>query len=224
MKQLFRVLAISAFALMISVPMAYAQIPEASVLPVDEPLDVGGTILQPGTYNIRLVEGFGNRNQVQITSPDLKTIYATVMTIPHQLDPGEEMPNTMFVFYPAGDGLPRALRTWYAPDPVSKGGHDIVYEESRAKQLARLNKTRVPSYTGTIAENTEIHVVTPEATVETYTPPVTTKVTTTTETQPVQISEAAPMEMPRTASNLPLFALLGLASIGAAVGFRIARG
>lgn len=228
MKSMLRLLAIGAVALLVSVPGAFAQTPETSTLPVSEPLDIGGTILQPGVYTIRVLPSLTDRNKVQVTSPDLQTVFATVLTIPHQLGPNEEVPNTMFVFYPAEEGAPRALRTWYAPNPVaSQGGHDIVYEESRAKQLARLAKSPVVSYRGetqvTELDKTELHIVTPEATVETYTytaPPTPVPMTSAT---PVQVAEARPIEMPRTAGRLPLIALLGLVSVGAAVVFRLSR-
>lgn len=219
MKSVSRLMIVGALALLISIPAAFAQTPEASVLPVTEPLDVGGTTLQPGTYTIRVLPSFADRNKVQITSTDRKTVFATVLTVPHQLEPNEEIPNTTFVFYPAGEGAPRALRTWFAPNPdVSEGGHDIVYEESRAKQLARLAASPVVSYRGetTLAglDTTELHVVTPQATIETYTyTPPAAPMTSATETP----------EMPSTASSVPLIALLGLLSVGGAVAFRVAR-
>ena len=52
MRNKMKLLVVGAFALLIAVP-GLAQTPEASILPVTEPLDVGGTILQPGTYLIR---------------------------------------------------------------------------------------------------------------------------------------------------------------------------
>ena len=187
MKTMMRLMAI---AILIAAPAALAQTPEYSAFPVDEPTDVGGTILQPGQYLIRVLPSRFNRNQVQITDPDRTKVYATVLTVPHAFEPGETRPDALFIYYPAGDGAPRALRTWFAPNPVaSQGGHDIVYEEDRAKQLARLASTRVVSYGNDVEvaqlENTELHVVTPEATVETYTytaPTTTTTTTTTTAT------------------------------------------
>lgn len=241
MKNAIKVLTVS-IALLIAMPAAFAQTPEVSTLPVTEPLDVGGTILQPGTYLIRLVSIRDDRNKVQITSVDRQTIYATVLTIPHDLEPGEEMPNTTFVYYPAGEGQPRALRTWFAPDPASGTGHDIVYEESRARQLARLAKESVPSYRG--EETATLNVVTPEATIEPYVAPQpttpapapTAELESTTETTlsttpametTTPMTSAAPadttMEMPQTASRVPLLALLGLLSLGAAVVIRFAR-
>lgn len=217
MKSMMKLIVASAFALMVVVPSAVAQIPEVSVLPVSEPLQIGDTVLQPGTYTIKLVPGFSNRNIVQVTSQDGSTVHATVLSVPHQLGPGEELPNTMFVFYPAEAGQPRALRTWFAADAVSNGGHDIVYEESRARMLARAANARVVSYTDDVAEadfgTTELRVVSPDATIETYRVPATT----------VQVAEARPMELPATAGRVPMIALLGLLAVVGAVAVRFVR-
>jgi len=237
MKNPLKAMVVAALALMIAAPAAFAQnTPEASILPVTEPLDVGGTILQPGTYTIRVLPSLTDRNKIQITSQDGSVVHATVLTVPHQLEPGEEVPNTTFVYYPAGDGMPRALRTWFAPDPPGRHGHDIVYEEDRAKVLARLANSRVVAYpidTEVAALDTStLTVIRPDATVETYTyvaptTPVetqTTRVTTIeTETPSTMASQSTRVEMPATASNLPLVALLGLIALCGAIAIRIAR-
>ncbi len=238
MKSTLRLIVVSALALLISTA-AFAQSPEVSMLPVTEPLDVGGTILQPGNYVIKLIRSPYDRNKVQITSVNGDTLFATLLTVPHQLEPGEEVPNTKFVFYPAEAGLPRALRTWFAPNPsASQGGHDIVYAETRAQQLARLSNSRVVSYEDTVTvadlDTAELQVVTPEATMETYTytpppaPPAPVVVETpapmiSSEPEPVQTAAAEPMEMPQTASKLPLLALLGFVALAGAVAVRMAR-
>ena len=234
MKQTLKFLIVGAFALLISVPAALAQTPEYSTLPIDEPTEVSGTILQPGIYSIRVLPTLADRNRVQITSPDRKTIFVTALTVPHQLEPNEEIPNATFIFYPAGEGKPRALRTWFAADPASDGGHDFIYEESRATQLARLASEPVISYRG---EETDLRVVKPDATIEAYTPVTTTTTTTVVTEAPVAVevepapmmsqsvdtTEDRPVQMPRTAGNEPMLALLGLLAVGAAVGLRAAR-
>ena len=200
MKHALKLLAISAIALLISSPAALAQSPEVSTLTVSEPTEVSGTILQPGTYLVRVVSPQADRNKVQITSLDRETIYATVLTVPHQLEPNEEIPNTTFVFFPAGEGKPRALRTWFSTNPVT-GGHDFVYDEGRAKQLARLAKEPVIAYRSeeTVAE---YNVVTPEATVEPYVfsepepAPVATTVETTRVDTTTEITTPAPVTAP----------------------------
>lgn len=227
MKNTMKLLMVSVFALMIAAPAAFAQTQEVSNLPVTEPLDVGGTILQPGNYVIRVVPTVGDRNRVQVLSTDLSKVYATVLTVPHDLEPGEEIPNTTFVFYPAGEGQPRALRTWFAPNSAMQAGHDIVYEENRAKQLARLAEGNVVAYRGELTDNTQLEVVTPQQTIETYTwtaPRTETTTTTTVTTAPMTSSvQTTPMEMPRTAGNTPLLALLGFVALGGAVAVRAAR-
>lgn len=219
MKHTTKVMAIGAIALLLSLP-AMAQTPEVSTLPISEPTEVGGTILQPGTYLIRVISPQADRNKVQITNVDRSTIYATVLTIPHQLEPNEKMPDTTFVYFPAGEGRPRALRTWFAADPASGGGHDIVYEESRARQLARLAKEPVVSYHD--EQMADLNVVTPENTSTPYVyepapvitpaPVQTTEVTTTTVitpepaplAEPTPVFEPAPVPMASSAPETTL--------------------
>lgn len=233
MKSSMKPLIVSALALLISLPAAFAQTPEASILPVTEPLDVGGTILQPGTYMIRVVPSPTDRNKVQVMNQDGTKVFATVLTVPHPLEPNEEIPNTTFVYYPAGEGMPRALRTWFAPDPyASGGGHDIVYDEKRAKQLARLADTRVVYYpTETVVADldtdTELQVVAPDATIETYTyvpppspPPAPPAII---ETPSMTSATESQVEMPATASRTPMIALLGLLSLVGAIALRMGR-
>jgi hypothetical protein len=201
-------------------PPAQAQIPEYSAFNLNEPTYVGDTLLQPGQYLIRVLPGFTNRNRVQVTSLDRQTIYTTVLTVPHALGPNEEMPTTMFVYYPEFEGQPRALRTWFAPDPVSGGGHDIVYDESRAKMLARAAAAPVVTYRGEVDTTAQVepdyYVVTPDARVETYVVPERRVVVV--EERPVRVETRT--TLPQTAGSIPMLALLGLLSVAGALVFR----
>jgi hypothetical protein len=233
MKSPFKFLLLSALALLMAVPAALAQTPEASVLPVTEPLDVGGTILQPGTYLIRVLPTKMDRNKVQITDMDRSKVYATLLTVPHPLEPNEEVPASRFIFYPPENGHPLALRTWFAADPVaSQGGHDIVYEEGRARVLARVADAPVVYYpeetTVEQLETAPLAIVTPQETVEVYVPPPPPRVVLAPPPPPVIEVPPPPMisqvtEMPETASNLPLMALLGVIALAGAVLLRVAR-
>ena len=232
MNKTMKLMAESAFALLIAIP-ATAQTPEASLLPVDEPLDVGGTVLQPGVYLIRVLPTRDDRETIQITDRDRKKVYATVLTVPHPLEPNEQVPSTRFIFYPPENGHPKALRTWFAKDPVaSQGGHDIVYPEGRARILARTAKVDVISYPESTPiedfDTTTLSVVTPRETIEVYTPP-----TPIVPPPPVVVAEVAPpppppmisqvTDMPDTASNIPLMAMLGILSLVAAIAIRVVR-
>lgn len=210
------------------VPAAIAQTPQVSTITLTEPTDVGGTILQPGNYQIRVLPGFTSRNRVQITDVNQETVYTTLLTVPHQAGPNAEIPNTRLVFYPAAQGQPRALRTWFPPDPVDNEGHDIVYEEERARQIARAAATPVVTYRGPVVvtepETPELRVVTPEARIEPYVAPRITRRTepapVQTRTETVRTETRTRTELPRTASNVPLFTLLGLISLAGAFVLR----
>jgi len=233
MKSLVRLMAIAAFLLLVAAPAMYAQAPaiESSTLPADTAIDVGGTILQPGAYIIKVVSPVADRNKVVVTTVDGEVV-ATLLTVPHALEPGEKYPDTAFVFYPAANGAPRALRTWFPANRPSGGGHDIVYEESRAKQLARLTNENVVSYRG--EQTAELEVVTPEEKIETYVAPAPEPIPTPEPVTTTPMTSAAPLEetnaaqdnateMPQTAGEVPLVALLGLLSLGGAVLVRRAR-
>lgn len=242
LKHSLKLFAVALFALLVAAPALVAQnmpiTPEVSYFPVTEPTDVGGKVLQPGTYVIRVIRAADSRNKVQVWSQDQKKLYTTVLTIPHQLKPNETMPSTMFVFYEPTANHPRALRTWFAKNPVGDYGHDIVYPEGRAKQIAVASNIPVVSYPDTVVE-TEIAtapltIQTPQATVETYTPPpapvivAETTTTTTVETPApeapmISSSETTTTELPQTAGSNPTLALLGLAAIAGAVAVRFGR-
>lgn len=226
MKPTMKFIAVSAFALLVSIPAALAQTPEASLFPVTEPLDAGGTILQPGVYLIRVLPSRFDRNKVQITDRDRTKVYATLLTVPHPLKPNEEVPSTRFIFFaPEGDH-PLALRTWFAPDPkASQGGHDIVYQQGRATQLARLSNVPVVSYPEETTleqfETATLSIVTPEARIETYVPPPPAVIVEI--PPPPMISQVAEVQMPETASKLPLITILGVMFLAGALMLRFIR-
>jgi hypothetical protein len=196
---------------------AYAQQPtNAAELYAPVALDVGGTTLQPGTYRIEVVKLDENRNMLQVKSTDGMTLFATVLSIPHATVAGEVMSENRFVYYPAAAGVPRVLRTWYEMDRSS--GHDIVYPKARALELAAtLNEPVLAMPTETKQADyvtAPVVIVTPEKQEKPYV--FARKVD-----PPVQIAEAKPVEeLPRTASHVPLFALLGALAVGGALGLR----
>ena len=196
-----------------SAMVATAQSSEYSIMTVTEPLDVGGTILQPGAYRIKVVPLQTNRNMLQVKSVDRSELYLTVLSINHPRLEGR--PETEYVYYPAASGLPKALRTWY-PAEVGSGGHDIVYPGDRAAELAARVKEPVPAYrlAGPVTEERLKTVdVTPMRWSET--PAVTTSPAPP---PPVKVAES---KLPNTASSFPLLAGLGLVALGTAASLRL---
>src|SRR6185436_858261 len=105
MKHSLKFFAVAAVAVLLAAPAVFAQnmpiTPEASILPVTEPLDFGGTVLQPGTYLIKVIPAADGRNKLQVLSTDRQKVYAMALSVPHYLKPSEVIPNTTFVFFPA---------------------------------------------------------------------------------------------------------------------------
>lgn len=189
---------------------------EGTVFTVTEPLDVGGTILEPGDYQIMVVPLDSNRNMLRILSPDGSKLFATVLSIPHAEGPeGARDPDSRFVYYPASDDSPMALRTWFAGDTPSGGGHDIAYSKERAMELAALANEPVVAVTDMVAiseyESVPLVLVTPTREVKPW---------VLAEQRPVRQAEnrADARRLPQTASDVPFFAVLGLAFILAGLG------
>lgn len=189
---------------------------EKSYFTVTEPLDVGGTILQPGEYTIKAVPLQANRNMLQVWSADAKTLHATVLSIPHTESPAaEKFREGRFIYYPASAGSVKALRTWFAGDTPTTGGHDIVYSRERSLELAALAKEPVPAVEEPLVEakyeTLPLVWATPERQFRPYVagtrPPVVR------DPFPVQQATYQQRRLPQTASSVPLYAGLGLLSI-----------
>jgi hypothetical protein len=189
---------------------------EKSFFTLTEPLDVGGTILQPGDYKIKVIPLQGNRNMLQVRSADADTLFATLLSIPHTEAPGaEKFAEGLFIYYPASVGSVKALRTWFAGDTPSTGGHDIVYSKERALELAALAKEPVVAVEEPLVEakyeSLPLGWVTPERQVRPWV--AATRPPAVRETVPVQQATYQQRRLPQTASNTPLYAGLGFLSI-----------
>ena len=218
MKKLMTCLALGTFATLlgvVSAPVAYAQSnKENSTFTVTEPLDVGGFTLQPGTYLIKVVMLASDRNSIQVTNVEQTKVFANVLSTPHPIRADEVVPSSRYIYYATAPGQPKALRTWFARD--TEKGQDIIYPKRRAMELAAVAKEPVIAIPDEVKEaeykSVPIAVVTPDLQVKPYAEPA----------PPVVVAEARPLkQLPATASHVPLFAALGLLSLGGALGLRI---
>lgn len=216
MKTLIRGLALGTLVALLgiaSAPAATAQSDrENSTFTVTEPTDVGGFTLQPGTYLIKVVMLSSNRNTIQVTNVEQTKVFANVLATPHVIAAGEVAPASRFIYYAATPGQPRALRTWFARETTN--GQDIIYPKRRALEIAVAAKEPVIAIPDEVKEaeyvSAPIVVVTPEKVVKPYEAPA-----------PAVVAEARPREeLPRTASDVPLWAGIGLLSLAGAFGLR----
>jgi hypothetical protein len=224
MKKLMSCLAVGAFATLLGVasaPVASAQSePQQSTIVLTEPLDVGTVTLQPGTYLIKVVLIDSNRDMLQVTNTDQTKVFTTVLSRPHPILADEVMPESRYVVWTTTPGQPRALRTWFARDRES--GHDIIYPKARALELAASAKESVIAIPDAVAEaeyrNAPLLVVTPDRNVKPY---EVVFALPAPKAAPVAVAQARPLDdLPKTASRVPLFAALGLLSLGGAFGLR----
>jgi hypothetical protein len=131
---------------------------------------------------------------------------------------------TVMTFRERAAGEPEAIRAWFYPG--NTWGQEFVYPKKRAIELAKITNLPVLAMPTELATNLTLPVASADdppvvalkqAPIEAVTPtgdvvPVAEVV----ETPPVQTAAAEPEKtLPKTASPLPLLALLGVLSLGA---------
>jgi len=190
-----------------------------TVMTFNQPFEIPGQVLPAGTYTFRLADSLSDRIVVQIFNADGSRIIATVLAISnYRLQSTDK---TVVTFSERSGDNPDAIKAWFYPGDTF--GVEFVYPKQRAIQLAVAANEPVPA----LAEDTSdlktapIVAVTPDqkevpvAEVIETAPPAAQTV----ETAPVADNTtpaAAPAALPKTASTVPLIALLGLASLGVA--------
>jgi hypothetical protein len=192
--------------------------------PVEIP-GVGAQVLPAGTYVFRLLDSLSDRHIVQVFNEDETHIYATILAIPNwRLRPTDK---TVMTFGERATGEPQAIRAWFYPGDNS--GQEFVYPKRRALELARSTNQPVLY----IPDEEEENIAAP---VENATePPVIAlekapvmAVEPTGETVPLaEVVEQPPVQtasLPRTASELPLLALIGLLSLSVGFSLRVLCG
>lgn len=198
--------AVGVSTLVLVAASATAQNLSQGSLRVTEPIEVGGTILPAGDYLIRVLPST-NRSILQITDEGQTKTFATVLTVPHTTPVPDDVRQTEYVYFPATEGTPRVLRSWF-PRESAVGGHDIAYPEARATELAAVVKAPVVTYsddtTADDLELAELRVVQANRSLEPYVAPQPTG-------PPMVMAQATtPHELPRAASQQPLMAAFGL--------------
>jgi hypothetical protein len=216
----------------------------------NEPVQVPGKVLDPGTYVFRLMASQSNRHIVQIFNEDHTLLVTTVLAIPdYRTQPADK---TVLTYDERPVNEPVALAEWFYPGDNS--GQEFVYPKPKAEELSRLNHKQVPSESEEAnagnqnqqptpstaqnettpppgAENPPAQNENPPATQPNPTPaPTTARVQanpTPAPTPAPQSSAPQPTpqphrEMPQTASFLPLVGLAGVTFLGLALLLRVA--
>lgn len=179
-------------------------------LTITEPTEISGTVLQPGTYMIRVRDFKAGKIQVQVTDEKDKAIFATVtaMRMRRNLDTNQQQSEQTEFTYTTANGHP-ALHTWFYPG-------DEWGEEFTTGKATWVAESRVE----TVAEPA---VQTETKTVAVASTPAPAPALVAENNAPAPEPTPAPAELPRTGSNLPLVGLIGLGALAGAAALHIAR-
>jgi len=186
--------------------------------PIEVP-GVGVHTLPAGTYVFKILNSQSDRHIVQIFDKDETKVFTTILAIPnYRLKTTDK---TVITFRERPAGQPEALRAWFYPG--HSWGEEFVYEKSRALELAKETNEPVlaTSTELTTAPVEALNTATVMAVDPTGEPVELTKVVEAPPADAAPVAAAEPVEvaknepLPKTASSMPLIALIGLLTIGA---------
>jgi len=183
--------------------------------PVEIP-GVGAQVLPAGMYVFKLLDSLSDRHIVQVFNKDESHVYATILAIPNYRLRATD--KTVMTFAERAAGEPQAIRAWFYPGDNS--GQEFVYPKKRAVELAKITKTPIiyvpdevaPLFVAPIVTATEPPAIAlKEAPLKAVTPAgEEVAITEVVVPPPVQVAS-----LPKTASSMPLLALMGFMSIAA---------
>ena len=178
----------------------------------------GNTVLQPGTYVMRLYDSPSNRQIVEVWNGEETKLEARVIGIPaERLAPSND---TVLNFYERRTEGPAALQKWFHPGDLS--GVEFPAQGTAKADLAYVNVPE-PQTAPEPPAVAEEQPPAPPAVEEPAPAPQPEAQPEPEPEQPPQIAENNPPpapELPRTAGDAPIVGLIGLISLGCAALLR----
>jgi len=182
-----------------------------TVVTVNEPIIAGNKVLQPGTYVWKLLNSPSDRHIVQIFDKDQRHLEQTILAIPnYRLQPTGK---SNFAFWETPTGVPKAVRAWFYPG--DNFGQEFAYPKKLVAEMA----SAAPAPVAYHEPEAPAPVAAPEPVTQPEPAPAPQPVPVAQpapEPAPVAAPAAEPQALPHTATNLPLIALFGLASLSLA--------
>jgi hypothetical protein len=212
----------------VAIPASADQRNKKTTITFDQPVEVPGMILPPGTYVFKLLNSETNRNIVMVYNAEENHLFTMILAIPnYRLRPNDD---PVLRFKEGLRGAPDALRGWFFSSDT--WGQEFVYPRTEAVLIA--GNSGEPVLEGQITPEekvaelieTPVAVVTPQREEEVYSEEVAEALAPRPPLE--RFAEAAPVEayavrepfpveeLPQTASDLPLVALLGFSSLALA--------
>jgi len=209
---------------------------------VSQPFQVPKMVLEPNTnYVIRIHDSPATRQVVQIYNEDQTKMLTMFIAISAQrFEPKDE---TQFTFMETSPGYPVPIKEWFYPGRLT--GLEFIYPKDQAEEIAAHSRDRVATTeVAELREPAEAPIAAPveenqaEAELEIPAPQVEEPVEiaqnqdneplleepaveqSPVETAAVAVSEDRE-ELPRTAGELPVFALIGMLCLGLGLGMKV---
>jgi LPXTG-motif cell wall-anchored protein len=190
-------------------------------LNISEPTEIAGTILEPGSYMIRVHDVTNGKVQVQVTDETQTKVFATVtaMRMRRNLDTNQQQTDQTEFTYTSVNGHP-ALSTWFYPG-------DEWGEQFASGKATWIAQSDAGTVTQTRTETKATEVATAPAPAPTPAPARVVEnnppAPEPAEVAPAPMTRTAPAQLPRTGSSLPLLGLIGLGALGTAAALHIGR-
>ena len=119
----------------------------------NQPVEMPGVTLPPGTYIFRFVDGTTGRKVMQVQAKDASSkTYGMFMTINAQRPRPSDDAELRFLETPAGK--PAAVKTWWYPGNTI--GREFIYPKSQAVRLAKATNTTVLTTTAANVSNDQM--------------------------------------------------------------------
>jgi hypothetical protein len=205
------VAAVALVAVMTPAPASGVTYDKLAHLTFSAPVQIPGVTLRAGTYRFHLANPETSRNVLQVLSGDGSVVYAMFHTIPDSRTSLTDDPIVTFRETPVG--VAPAVRSLFYGGEYR--GYEFVYPKSGPNMIPEVFPQPEITYSPLPAAPVAEPVFGPK--VEWAEPgPVGEQVA-----EP--LPEPEPVELPRTATPLPVLAVGGLASLLAGLGFGLLR-
>jgi hypothetical protein len=240
-------------ALSVSPANAQQPIDSRTEFTFNNPVELPGVTLPPGTYVFRFVDATTGRKVMQVLAKDSTSkTYGLFLTISAQRPKASDEAELRFMETPSG--RPQAIKTWWYPGNTI--GREFIYPKSQARRLAQATNqtvltTQAENVTSDQMKTADLAYVSPSgqetaardeevvSAVANTAPTSTTAAANTTagtragagasmDRTPVQEGQSASAatnrtRLPRTYSTLPLIGLIGLTSLLSGAVLRFRR-
>jgi hypothetical protein len=123
---------------------------QKTIVTFNQPVDIPGKVLTPGTYVFKLLDVGGSRDVVQVLDKNETKVITTFLALPTEMSKPPEKP--FIRFKEQAPGAPPAIEAWFYPGNTI--GHEFVYPRQHASELAKANNQNVASMPDNLAANT----------------------------------------------------------------------